>query len=277
MTAKRISSAKDRKTNSSYKPFVPAVEQASRVLICLANSPRPNLKLTQICSQLGIHKSKGYSILNTLKAFGFVEKDSETKRYSLGTGLLFLARRVLDNLDLRDAAAPFLKKLARETQGTALLGLLSADQVFIVAKHENENNIGVNIRLGHRFHVTSGSHGKAIVAFMPDEESKRVLERKKLYFYGDPSEMSMKRLKRELLQCRQQGFAADFGKLQHGINAVSAPIILPKNRVIGCVILIGTYSEDLITSFGAKTAETARQITHRIGGEIKLTTSAHVA
>ena len=56
----------------------------------------------------------------------------------------------LDNLDLRDIVSPFLERLATETNSTALLGLISAEQVFIIAKHEGAQNIGVTIRLGHR-------------------------------------------------------------------------------------------------------------------------------
>lgn len=266
MPAKQISSVNDHKIESGYSPMVPAVEQASKVLICLANSPNYGMNLTGICSQVGIHKSKGYSILHTLKAYGFVDKDSETKIYSLGTGLLFLARKVLDNSDLRDIAAPFLKKLSRETNCTTLLGLINADQVFVVAKQESDQNIGVTIRLGHRFHITAGSHGKAIVAFMPHKEKERILERKRLYFYGDPSQVDKKRLERELDQCRRVGFASDLGKLQPGVNAVSAPIMGPNNRILGCIILIGTYSKERIQSLGPKTADIARQITHRLGG-----------
>lgn len=267
MPAKSTVPVNKPKTKSGYKPLVPAVEQATRVLICLANSPNFDMKLTAICSEVGIHKSKGYSILHTLNTYGLVEKNSETKTYSLGTGLLFLARKVLDNLDLRGIALPFLKILSQQTSCTTLLGLVNADQVFVVAKHESEENIGVTIRLGHRFHLTAGSHGKAIVAFMPDEERERILKRKRLYFYGDPSQMDRRRLKRELDQCRQMGFAADQGKLQHGVNAVSAPIIGPNNRIMGCVILIGTYAKDLIQPFGLQTADIARQISQRIGGD----------
>ena len=33
----------------------------------MANSPKFKMKLTEICSQVGIHQSKGYSILHTLE------------------------------------------------------------------------------------------------------------------------------------------------------------------------------------------------------------------
>ena len=110
------------KGKSVYKPSVPAVEQASRVLLCLGESPNFKMRLTEICNQVGIHKSKGHSILNTLKQFGFVEKDTQTKTYSLGPALIFLSRHVLDNLHYPEIVAPFLDDLAKETNGTALFG-----------------------------------------------------------------------------------------------------------------------------------------------------------
>jgi DNA-binding IclR family transcriptional regulator len=260
-----VETKKGKQGKSGYKALVPAVEQASRVLICLERSQKFKMTLTEICREVGIYKSKGYSILNTLKQFGFVEKDPQTKTYSLGPGLLFLSRYLLDNLDIRERAAPFIEKAAVETQTTALVGLISADQVFVVAKHEGNQNIGMTIRLGHRFHITVGAHGKAIVAFMPEHEKKRILARKRLFFYGDPAHLDMKKLKTELEECRLKGFSQDIGKLQPGINAVSSPIFGPNQRIIGCVILMGTFPEELIEIKGEKVVETAKQISWTLG------------
>lgn len=59
------------------------------------------MTLTEICGVVGIHKSKGYSILNTLRQFAFVQRSSDSKTYSLGPGLLFLSSKVLNNMDCR--------------------------------------------------------------------------------------------------------------------------------------------------------------------------------
>jgi DNA-binding IclR family transcriptional regulator len=223
------------------------------------------MTLTEICRVVGIYKSKGYSILNTLKQFGLVEKDLQTKTYSLGPGILFLSRHLLDHMDIRERVTPFLEELAVDTQSTALLGLISADQVFVVAKHEGNQNIGVTIRLGHRFHITSGAHGKAIVAFMPDGERKRVLSRKRLFFYGDPYRFDRERLEQELEACRASGFSYDLGGLQAGINAVSVPVFGPKGRLMGCLILMGPFPEGLIAVYGPKVAGMARRISSAFG------------
>ena len=82
------------------------------------------MNLTDICKNVGIHKSKGYSILNTLQKYGLVHKDQLGKTYSLGFGLISLSRRVLDNLNYEEIAGPYLEKLAKQTHSTALLGII---------------------------------------------------------------------------------------------------------------------------------------------------------
>jgi DNA-binding IclR family transcriptional regulator len=257
------------KRKSVYKPFVPAVEQASRVLLCLGESPNFKMKLTEICQQVGIHKSKGHSILNTLKRFGFVEKDFQTKTYSLGPGLIFLSRNVLDNLRYPEIVAPFLENLAKETGGTALFGLINGDHLFVVAKHEGNQNVWF-ARLGHRFHFTLGAHGKAIVAFMPEADREKILAKKRVYFHGlDASRLNMKRLREELNKCRQLGYAQDVGEVTTGVNFVSAPVFGVQEKIIGCIILIGTFAESLIKKYGPKTADVAKQVSYKLGADIK--------
>jgi DNA-binding IclR family transcriptional regulator len=258
------------KGKSVYKPLVPAVEQASRVLLCLGESPNFKMKLIEICKQVGIHKSKGHSILNTLKKFGFVEKDPQTKTYSLGPALIFLSRHVLDNLYYPDIVAPFLDDLAKETNGTALFGLIYAEHLLVVGKREGNQNIGFSIRLGHRFHITLGAHGKAMVAFMPEADREKILTKKRVYFHGlDISRLNMKRLRDELTKCRQLGYAQDVGEITTGVNFVSAPVFGVQEKIVGCIILIGTFPEGLIEKYGPKTADVARRISYKLGADMK--------
>jgi DNA-binding IclR family transcriptional regulator len=259
-----------KRGKSVYKPLVPAVEQASRVLLCLGENPHFKMKLTEICKEVGIHKSKGHSILNTLKQFKFVEKDPEVKTYSLGPALIFLARHVLDNLRYPEIVAPFLEDLAKETNGTALFGLIYGEHLLVVGKREGNENIGFSIRLGHRFHMTLGAHGKAMVAFMPEPERERILTKKRVYFHGlDISRLNMKRLREELTKCRQLGYAQDVGEITAGVNFVSSPVFGLQEKIIGCIILIGTFAETLIKKYGPKTADVARKVSYKLGADVK--------
>ncbi len=254
---------------SVYKPYVPGVEQAARILLLLAKHSRPPMTLTEISRQLRIHKSRAYSILNTLQKFGLVEKDPLVKTYSLGTGLIYLARSVLDSLDIRQVAAPFLEELGRETDSTVLLGLLSGEHLFVVAKYEGGQEIGVTVPVGHRFPLTFGAHGKIITAFVSKEERQRLLANQKPYFYGREEKFDPRRLEGELAECRRVGFAKDPGEVNPGINAVSAPLFGTGGKLIGCLILVGTFALSLLDKYGPRVAEAARQLSRKLGAEFE--------
>ena len=223
--------------------MVPAVEQASKVLLCLGESPHFKMTLTDICRRVGIFKSKGFSILNTLSQFGLVEKDLQTKTYFLGPNLIFLSRNVLNNMSYPEIVIPFLEPLSRATNGTAAFGLIRGPDVFIVAKREGNQTLGINLALGQKFPITLGAHGKAIAAFMDKEEGKKLFANEKLYFYGDPSRMNMNRLRVEIKRCGDLGYAQDLGEVTAGINMISAPVFGLRERVVGCIILIGTFGK----------------------------------
>lgn len=257
------------KKKSSYQPIVPAVEQASRILLCLSKNSNFKMGLTEISREVGIHKSKGFSILNTLNQFGFVEKDLQTKTYSLGPGLLSLSRHVLDNIRYPEVVAPFLQRLAVETNGTAIFGLINGEHVIVVGKHEGNQNIGFTVRLGHQFHITLGAHGKSILAFMPETEREKILSRKKVFFYLDPSRVDREFLKEELARCRALGYSQDIGNITPGANVVSAPLFAHRDKMIGCLILIGTFTENKIPEYGPKVAGIARQISQKLGATVE--------
>ena len=176
-----------------------------------------------------------------------------------------MSRHVLDNLHYPEVVAPFLQTLAKETNGTAVFGLIHGDHVFVVGKNEGNQNIGFGLRLGHRFHMTLGAHGKAIVAFMNETERAKVLSKKRLYFYGEASRMDLKRLEEEMTKCRDLGFAQDVGEVTPGINIISAPVSGLHKKIVGCVILIGTFAAGKMGEYGPKVASIARQVSHKLG------------
>lgn len=249
-----------------YSSRVPAVEQASRILLALAQGPTARMTLTEICGIVGIHKSKGYSILNTLQQFAFVQRSPDSKTYALGPGLLFLSSKVLSNLDLRESVAPILHELSRETNSTAFLGLISDNHVFVAAKDEGMQDIGVMIRLGHRFPLAWGAHGKSIVAFLPEAEREKMLGSAKLYFHGNPSSFDRDRLEREMAECRKTGFAVDLGGMKPGVHAVASPVFGPSGRLIGSLAVVGTFPVESAQRYGSDVAVAANEFSQSIGG-----------
>ena len=254
------------KPKSTYSGIVPAVEEASRILITLARNNSGKMTLTQIRKEVGIHNSKAFSILNTLQKSGFVQKDPVTKTYSLGMGLIYLSQKVLDTLDLREAASPFLSRLSSGTNSTAFLGLIAGNYVYVAAKDEGSQAVAVTFRIGQRFPLFWGTHGKAILAFLSEEERSEILASDGLAFRGYRSAYDLHDLKKELTSCRKFGYAVDLDETKIGIRSVAAPVFGPTAKLIGAFVVIGTFPGELADDYGKRVAREAQIFSQSLEG-----------
>jgi len=261
---------KGKKKPPGERYLLPAVEQASQVLFCMAATRAPSMSLIEICDSVGLHKSKAFSILETLQKSGLVRKNSDPKGYALGPGLISLARKVLDDLSPPRLAGPILEELAKKTGCTAVLGLRDERSVLVAAKYEGEGNIGVTMRIGHRLPLTFGAHGKAIAAFLSHEDQERLFAEGDLQFYGDPTRFDRDRLLEELARCRRDGFAEDLGQANPGLNVVTAPVLGPNNAPIGYIEIFVLFSGETAHRFGPLVAEAGKKLSRLLGSEERL-------
>ena len=256
------------KKKSIYRPTSPAVEQAAQLLLCLGKNKNNDMGLTAICKEIGIHKSKGFSILNSLTQYDLITKDSRTKTYSLGPALMPLARKAREKLDINAIAKGPLQKLAKKTKTSVLLGIICNDQFYIAGKYDGNDKLSVTVRQYQSLHITHGSHGKAIFAFLNEKEQQRIINSDQLFFHGDIESLDKKRLQQELEFCRKNGYAVDNGEITPGIKAVSAPVFDHNNKVTAGIVLVGTFSEDKFETFGKMIASTGRAISKLAGAQL---------
>jgi DNA-binding IclR family transcriptional regulator len=247
----------------TYK--VPAVEQAVRVMLCLADSGSNPKSLTDICTEVGIHRSKAFSILNTLEAYGFTKKNPNRKGYVLGPGLLTITGKMLEKLSLSRFVEPILSSLAQKAGATVSMGLVADDKTYVVAEYEGAPGIGISSPIGYPTPITYGSHGKAIAAFLPENELEELLKNKNLYFYGNPDKYDEIRLKQDLALCRRTGFALELGDIQQGVNAVAVPLPDQNNYPIGFVTIVGFFTEEEAWKLGPLVVDAVKTISKEAG------------
>lgn len=256
------------KTGNTY--LVPAVDQAARVLVALGRHPSGRMTLTEICRTVGIHYSRGFSILSTLQRFHFVCKDPTTKVYSLGMGLIFLSQKVLDTLDLRREAEPFLARIASETGSSAFLGLIEDDYFYIAAHNRGREVVALSFRLGHRFPLYWGAHGKAILASLPDEECRELLQSGEVRLLDGRSDLDRESLEEELALCRKNGYAADLNESKQGIRGLASNVFGPAEELLGAFVVIGTFPEESVPKYGEYLAAEAHSFSQMMRGSSSL-------
>jgi DNA-binding IclR family transcriptional regulator len=245
--------------------LVPAVEQAIRVISCLADNGSSPKSLTDICREVGIHRSKAFSILSTLNEHGIVKKIPNRKGYVLGPGLLTLTGKMLETLNLPRLAEPVLYELARKVGATVTLGVISDNKTYVIAEYLGSPGIGVSSPIGYVTPITYGAHGKAIAAFLPEEELVELLKNKELFFYGRAGNFDKTRLQKDLAQCRHNGFALESGDIQQGINAVAVPLLDQNKYPIGYVTVVGFFSEEEAFKIGPLAVAAVKTLSKEAG------------
>jgi DNA-binding IclR family transcriptional regulator len=257
----------DDKAQVKKTYMVPAVEQAMRIIQYLANSGSDSKNLTDISRDVGIHSSQAFSILNTLHEYGFVKKNPNRRGYVLGPGLLTITGKILKNLNLPRSIEPILFELSRKAEALVALGVISDDKTFVVAQSEGPG-LGVSAPIGRSASITYGSHGKAIAAFLPQNELDELLKSKELFFYGSPDKYDESRLRKDLAQIRLDGFALDLGNMNPRLNAVSAPILDADFKPIGYITVVGFFSEKDAGRLGPLAADVAIKVSQDTGNMI---------
>jgi len=227
-----------------------------------------SMHMTEISEKLGLYPSTIHRILDTLKHWGYVEQDPKTQKYRLGLKLLELGMAKLHQMDLVKEAAPYLKKLVRKCNETVHLGVLEEGEVLYVAKEESSQTIRMISYIGKRAPLHCTALGKVLLAYLPEEERKKILEEKELHRLTEKTITDKRELEKELNKVREQGFALDREENEKNVCCVATPIRNHYGRVIAALSISSpTFRLDKKVQNNLKEAliQTSREISMRLG------------
>ena len=211
-----------------------AVERALDVLMCFTNQT-PELTMTQISDLIGINKSTVHRLLATLEGKRFVERDAVTGVYKPGIRLLQMAFLTMEHNDLRRLAAPFLENLCNQVRENVNLSILDGADVVYVDAIESSQRVKLAAAPGQRLPAFCTASGKAILAFLPEENIKRILE-SGMPEYTQNTLTSPELFWENISHVRELGFAISIQEFEDGINAIAAPIC---NQPIASISIAG--------------------------------------
>lgn len=242
------------------------MQRAAEVLRCFTKSDA-ELGVTVLSDMLDLHKSTVSRLLSTLKQEGFVEQNPETGKYRLGLGLVTLAGIVLERIDLRAVAEPYLTRLVALTQETVHIVVLNGSECMNIGGAASPRPIQYVGRIGRRtpLHCTAG--GKLLLSYLTPEKQREILS-KKLARFTDKTIVDRETLKQTLAQIREQRYATSFEENQEGLSGAAAPIYDHTGQVCAALVISGpTYrlGPAEITAFLEPLQRVAREVSAQLG------------
>ena len=105
------------------KPYGTVLLKAAKIIDHLSNSKEAQ-SLAAIAANTSLSSPTALKILDTLLLIGYVEKDEQTKRFTLGSALIRHANNRLAKLDIIKITDPYLRNLQAGLDETVHLGIL---------------------------------------------------------------------------------------------------------------------------------------------------------
>lgn len=190
--------------------------------------------LTELANRTGLNISTCHHLLATLIKRGFATKVPGRRLYALGARIFYLSHACLQ-VDLPRRAQPYLEAINRATGETVHLAALQGDAVVTLAVREARHAVRVDTgKVGKVEAPHATSVGKAILAWLPENEIQRIVGRT-MKRYTDHTVTELPALLEALRLVRRNGYAVDREEYLPGVICVGAAIRDQAGTVIGAI------------------------------------------
>jgi IclR family KDG regulon transcriptional repressor len=231
---RRVASKRDASPGSSK-----SLQKAMHILFHMGQNG-PEMRLAEIASGLQMNKTTAYRLLSALEKLDLVQRDPESERYRLGMKLYELGSKAVRARTLQSEARRYLKEMARVSNEAVSLAVPGAGGIVCVERFDSPGTmISVRTPVGALFPAHCSAAGKAVLAYLSDEDVDAIVSSNGLTRYTAHTHTEIGELKRDLRRIRQRGYALDEQELERGLNGVAAPVFLQDARVIGAVGIAG--------------------------------------
>jgi IclR family acetate operon transcriptional repressor len=131
--------------------------------------------VSEISRTTGLPTSTVHRIIQELVSLGWVRGDGD-RGYLPGAGLLTLSARAASDAAM-SIVGPILEQLRDATTHTVHFALRQGDQAVYVAKFEGRRAYEMRSRVGLAIPMHCTGIGKALMAALPEEEVRAILQR----------------------------------------------------------------------------------------------------
>jgi len=155
---------------------VQSVDRAIDILEVLSASGR-EMQLGEIAEAVGINVSTCHHLINTFVARGFVGRNPYNRSYFLGHRIVELSNARVQQFNLVERSAPELRRLNDATRETVHLAAMQGIELVTLIKIDSPHAVRVGTdSMGKANAMHATATGKAVLAWLPEQEIDRIVE-----------------------------------------------------------------------------------------------------
>jgi DNA-binding IclR family transcriptional regulator len=254
------------KVRKSAAAPVGVISKVLRILEAIQGAPS-GLGLKAISDLTGVNKSTAHRFLKHLERENYLIS-TEDGAYLIGPRFWQMTAHVNHRATLQAVARPILWDLWKATQETVNLAVLDQETVLYGDVIESPHEFRLASRVGARRPLHATALGKALTAFLPEEQKQNILKTITFHASTPKTIMNLVQFRQELLKIRRQGFAVDDEEAVMGARCVSAPILDAQGLPIAAISVSGPVTRvtpDQVPALAGAITSAARAISVELG------------
>lgn len=197
------------------------------------DSENAQLSLSDVARRSDLARATARRALHTLMSMNYVATDGKT--FWLRPQVLELGFAYLSSLTLPEVLQPHLLALSEATQESSSAGVLDEEDAVYIARAERRRIMRAMVTVGTRFPASVSSIGRVLLAGLSDEQIEAYYDKFELRRFTDATITDLGRMKEELLQIREQGWALVDQELEIGLCSLAAPVHDASGRVVAAI------------------------------------------
>ncbi|WP_404414647.1 helix-turn-helix domain-containing protein [Vreelandella aquamarina] len=239
----------------------------------LSLSPR-GLALSELAEMAELAPSTTHRLLQALQSQGFVSQENEQGLWRIDVKTFRIGNSFLEARDFVATSRPYLRRLTQESGETANLGIRDGSAAVFLAQHESPQMMRMITRLGSRAPLHASGVGKALLAWMADDERNQLLARYELTPVTANTLATPRALAQEMASIRREGFACDREEHAIGLHCVAACIHDQHGHPLAAISVSGPVAripDTRLAELGQLVSSTAAEVTAQLGGHLPAT------
>jgi len=212
--------------------IIASLGKGLRVLECFG-AERPRLAIADVADATGLDRATARRCLLTLHEFGYADYDG--KFFSLTPRVLRLGMGALAALPLPQIVQPWLDHLSEQIGQSVSVSILDETEIVYVARAAQRRVMSIGLMPGSRLPAHCTSMGRVLLAALPEDEARSVIESSDLtprtpHSLTDPEEIMA-----AIAKARSAGHATVDQEVELGLRSLAVPVINSRGQTVAAL------------------------------------------
>lgn len=229
---------------------IASLAKGLRVLECFG-ADRARLSVSDVAQATGLDRATSRRCLLTLHQLGYADYDG--KFFSLTPRVLRLGMGALAALPLPQIVQPWLDQLSDQIGQSCSVSILDGTEIVYLARAAQRRVMSIGLMPGSRLPAHCTSMGRVLLAALPEQEARALLEASDLTPRTPWSLTGLDEIMSVIAGVREKGYAVIDQEVELGLRSIAVPVLNAHGEVVAALntgmAAVASDPDDLVRDY----------------------------